>query len=156
MACFRFQQSRSGNGRPPGDGDLRSALGRGGWALSVATQHASAGVTVDDTVEGIIEDMDADEWIEDQENEVEALRAIFNEDFENLHYPEMPFTFHFQLHIVPHLGRPDMNFVECNLVVGFPERYPQAPRRLLAGPPVRQLTHLSVVCLYPRCACTRR
>ena len=39
--------------------------------------------------------MDSD-WAEEQANEVEVLKAIFGEDFNDDSYPEMPVTFRFK------------------------------------------------------------
>eukprot|EP00698_Gefionella_okellyi_P015767 TRINITY_DN4466_c0_g2_i1.p1 TRINITY_DN4466_c0_g2~~TRINITY_DN4466_c0_g2_i1.p1 ORF type:complete len:527 (+),score=105.98 TRINITY_DN4466_c0_g2_i1:165-1745(+) len=64
---------------------------------------------------------------EEQATEVEALAAIFADDFESL-LPHDDFVHCFKIHLEPFPGQEGSNHVSCNLMVGLRKEYPlEAP-----------------------------
>ena len=60
---------------------------------------------------------------EEQEQEIEALKVIFLDEF--LLTYESPFKFELTIHT--DWDEDDLNFIKVKLIVEFPEKYPEVP-----------------------------
>lgn len=64
---------------------------------------------------------------EEQEQEIEALKVIFLDEF--LLTYESPFRFELTIHT--DRDEDDLNFIKVKLIVEFPEKYPEVPPKAL-------------------------